>query len=73
MRLNTPALCVVTKGIKPDCNRLMRTTTPMLASGLLIADVVNKKAFTLSEEETLQKMRESSLGAVWENVKNDSW
>ena len=51
----------------------MRTTTPMLASGLLIADVVNKKAFTLSEEETLQKMRESSLGAVWENVKNDSW
>lgn len=38
-----------------------------------IADAVNKKASTLSEEETLQKMRESSLGAVWENVKNDSW
>ena len=27
-----------------------------------IADAVNKKASTLSEEE-----------AVWENVKNDSW
>ena len=38
-----------------------------------IADAVNKKASTLSEEEALQKMRESSLGAVWENVKNDSW
>lgn len=38
-----------------------------------IADAVNKKASTLSEEETLQKMRESSLGAVWENVKKDSW
>ena len=38
-----------------------------------IADAVNKKASTLSEEETLQKMRESSLGAAWENVKNDSW
>jgi len=33
---NTPTLCVVTKGIKADCNHLMRTTTPMLASGLLI-------------------------------------
>ena len=38
-----------------------------------IADAVNKKASTLSEEEALQKMRGSSLGAVWENVKNDSW
>ena len=38
-----------------------------------IADAVNKKASTLSEEEELQKMRESSLEAVWENVKNDSW
>ena len=38
-----------------------------------IADAVNKKASTLSEEEALQKMRESSLGAVWETVKNDSW
>ena len=38
-----------------------------------IADAVNKKASTLSEEEALQKMRESSLEAVWENVKNDSW
>ena len=33
---NTPTLCVVTKGIKADCNYLMRTTTPTLASGLLI-------------------------------------
>ena len=33
---NTPMLCVVTKGIKADCNHLMRTTTPTLASGLLI-------------------------------------
>ena len=33
---NTPTLCVVTKGIKADCNHLMRTTTPTLASGLLI-------------------------------------
>ena len=26
--VNTPTLCVVTKGIKPDCNHLMRTTHP---------------------------------------------
>ena len=38
-----------------------------------IADAVNKKTSTLPEEEALQKMRESSLGAVWENIKNDSW
>ena len=30
--------CVVMKGIKPDCNHLMRTTTSTLASGLLIKD-----------------------------------
>ena len=33
---NTPTLCVVTKGIKADCNHLMRTTPPTLASGVLI-------------------------------------
>ena len=38
-----------------------------------IADAVNKKDSTLSEEEAIQKMRELSLGTVWENVKNDSW
>ena len=38
-----------------------------------IADNVNKRTAELSEEETLQKMREASLSAVWETVKNDSW
>ena len=37
---NPPAFCVVTKGIKADCNHLMRTTTPTLASGLLISAFV---------------------------------
>ena len=44
-----------------------------LRRGMLIADAVNKKDSTLSEEEAVQKMRELSLGTVWENVKNDSW
>ena len=35
---NTPTLCVVTKGIKSDCNHLMRTTYPdALRQGMLIA------------------------------------
>ena len=34
---NTPTLCVVTKGIKADCDHLMRTTTPTQASGLLFS------------------------------------
>ncbi|MEL3907005.1 MAG: hypothetical protein P1P65_08300 [Treponema sp.] len=38
-----------------------------------IADAVNKKTSQLSEEDALQKIRESSLATVWENVKNDSW
>ncbi|MEL3906576.1 MAG: hypothetical protein P1P65_06065 [Treponema sp.] len=29
------SLCVVTKGIKADCNHLMRTTTPMLCVGVV--------------------------------------
>jgi len=34
---NTPTLCVVTKGIKTDCNHLMRTTYPdALRRGMLI-------------------------------------
>ena len=40
---NTPTLCVVTKGIKADCNHLIEHTVrnvehcaPTLASGLLI-------------------------------------
>ena len=32
----TPALCAVIKGIKTDCNHLMRTTRRCSASGLLI-------------------------------------
>ena len=45
---NTPTLCVVTKGIKADCNHLIEHTVrnvehcaPTLASGLLI---VNKES-----------------------------
>ena len=32
---NTPAICVVTKGIKPDCNHLMRTTYPDACVGVV--------------------------------------
>ena len=42
-----------------------------------IANNINKKTSILinenSEEESLQKLRESSLSTVWEIVKNDSW
>ena len=42
-----------------------------------VADNINKKTSILnneySEEESLQKMRETSLSTVWESVKNDSW
>ncbi|QSH92839.1 transcriptional regulator [Treponema medium] len=31
---NTPTLCVVTKGIKADCNHLMRTTYPDICVGV---------------------------------------
>ena len=35
---NTPTLCVVTKGIKADCNHLMRTTySDALCRGMLIS------------------------------------
>ena len=32
---NTPTLCVVTKGIKADCNHLMRTTYPDARVGVV--------------------------------------
>ena len=42
-----------------------------------IANNINKKTSVLnneySEEESLQKLRESSLATVWESVKNDTW
>ena len=42
-----------------------------------VANNINKKTSILnneySEEESLQKMRETSLSTVWESVKNDSW
>lgn len=42
-----------------------------------IANNINKKTSILineySEEEFLQKLRESSLSTVWESVKNDTW
>lgn len=42
-----------------------------------IANNINKKTLILineySEEESLQKLRESSLSTVWEIVKNDTW
>ena len=41
-----------------------------------IANSINKKTSILineySEEESLQKLRESSLSTVWEIVKNDT-
>lgn len=43
----------------------------------LLANNINKKTSILnneySEEENLQKLRESSLATVWESVKNDTW
>lgn len=43
----------------------------------LLANNINKKSSILnneySEEESLQKLRESSLATVWESVKNDTW
>ena len=42
-----------------------------------IADNINKKTSILNneytEEQSLQRMRESSLSTVWESVKNDTW
>ena len=42
-----------------------------------IGNNINKKTSILineySEEESLQKLRESSLSTVWEIVKNDTW
>ena len=38
-----------------------------------IANAVNKRTSELSEAQSLQKMRESSLATVWESVKNDTW
>ena len=35
---NTPTLCVVTKGIKADCNHLMRTTYPDARVGVVDCD-----------------------------------
>ena len=49
------------------------TLTEQIQLLTFIANNVNKRAGELSEEESLQKMRESSLATVWESVKNDSW
>ena len=42
-----------------------------------LASRINSKTSILnkdySEEESLQKLRESSLSTVWEIVKNDTW
>ena len=42
-----------------------------------VASNINKRTSLLnnqySEEESLQKMRETSLTTVWETVKNDTW
>lgn len=42
-----------------------------------LANRINSKTSILnkdySEEESLQKRRESSLSTVWESVKNDTW
>ena len=42
-----------------------------------LANRINSKTSILnkdySEEESLQKLRESSLLTVWESVKNDTW
>lgn len=42
-----------------------------------VANNINKKTSILnnelSSENSLQKMRESSLSTVWESVKNDAW
>ena len=42
-----------------------------------VANNINKKTSILSteysENESLQKFRESSLATVWESVKNDTW
>lgn len=42
-----------------------------------IASNINKRSSILNnqyaEEESLQKIRESSLATVWETVKNDTW
>ena len=43
----------------------------------LVKDIDNPKIVKVyneySEEESLQKLRESSLSTVWEIVKNDTW
>ena len=42
-----------------------------------VANNINKKTSILNNElpseNSLQKMRESSLSTVWESVKNDAW
>ena len=43
----TPALCAVIKGIKTDCNHLMRTTSRCSASGLLIITKTRFKTLSI--------------------------
>lgn len=42
-----------------------------------VANNINKQTSLLTkenaEEESLKRMRETSLSSVWESVKNDSW
>ena len=42
-----------------------------------VATNINKRTSILnkeySEEDSMQRIRESSLATVWESVKNDSW
>ena len=49
-----PMLCVVTEGIKADYNHLLRSTTPTLASGLLI-EVYNQRCILIVFIENMHR------------------
>lgn len=42
-----------------------------------LANTINKKTSILNseytDEDSMRKLRESSLATVWESVKNDTW
>ena len=54
-RFNTPTLCVVTKGIKADCNHLVKNIHPCIFLTASFCSVPPRRAGVLSRNDVLQK------------------
>ena len=67
---NTPTLCVVTKGIKADCNHLMRTTYPDAFVG--VVDLESDNAMTADRLKELLNVSKRTVERDIEKLRKDN-